>query len=368
MNHVTLKKELLKKKYTLTRYNGNYFYLFYKDAKGFLKSFKTHALDDLKNQQGATNELTIFKQEFKEINGKSFLEAFGRSSHDWKQYVPGLFHADNPIFLDRKINKVGKVDFSSHFVACSLGRLPDANSAIILDHYEEPNEEYPFAFYPSSHHIAEYQTFDSRSWMKDWSAVKSLWKPENDYNAKDEVTILMKPSEFTLDKQLLKLYEVKRNCVKGSPEYQLAKLTMLKMIGKFEQNDPKFYNSNPYAHIAAIVKGRAIQRMIEVIDRIGKENVMQVIVDGLIYSNLKGIALGDDTEKLGSLKQEFLKANCQMRRHNQYILEEDGVIDKCHAGLDVNIESNNIKDWKASGNETFRHKLEALSQIEYLNK
>lgn len=178
----------------------------------------------------------------------------------------------------------------------------------------------------------------------------------------------MKPAKFNLNKQLEELYEVKLNCVKGSPEYEEAKLTMLKLVGKFEMNEERYYKSNPYAHLAAIIKGRAIQRMIDVINKVGRDNVIQIIVDGLIYLNPLGKKIGDDKEYLGSLKQEFIRANGQFRLHNQYILEEDGVVAECHAGFDLNIESMDINKWAASSSVKFNAKLRELTQIEYLIK
>lgn len=363
-DHQTLKKDLKTKEFFLTRYKKNFFYLTYKDS-GNLKIYKTHALDDKKNE-GATNEFTAFKRDFKEKHGVSFQKAFGSTDISWKSFVPGLFHADNPDFLNKKTKNVGKVDFSSHFTACALGRLPDASTALRVKGKVEPTEDYPFAFYPQSHHIAEFGVFDSRNWRERYKAVESLWKDGVDYEAEDKETILMKAADYELDEQLLQLYEAKRKCSKGSPEYKHAKLVMLKMVGKFEQNDPRAYERNPYCHLAAIIKGRAIQRMIDVIDRIGEENVIQIIVDGMIYHNPQGVKLGSDAESLGSLKQEFLKAKAQIRFHNQYMLEENGIIEKCHAGLDTNIDSDDIKDWKSSGATTFRAKLAELSDIEYL--
>ena len=367
--HKTVKSELKSKTYSLTRYNKDYFYLCYKDLNRQIYMFKTHCLDDKKNEEKASNEMTKFKTDFLEKTGIRFKSNFGSTPHSWKRFVPGLFHYDNPEFIDAKSLTVGKVDFSSHFIACSLNNLPDAATQILVDHYVEPNEEYQFAFYPDSGNIAEFNSFNSRDWLKDWgpNIAPALWKAVNNYQTKDTKTILMKPAKYNLNDLLLDRYKIKLKSPKNSVYYQEAKLLMLKLVGKFEMNNELWYQSNPYCHLAAIIKGRAIQKMIDVINKVGKRNVISVIVDGLIYENRKKIYLGDKTEFLGSLKQENLCGYGQFRKHNQYLIQEDGVINKCHAGLTENIDSLNIKDWYAKTTETFRDRIAKLSEIEYLN-
>ena len=368
--HKTVKSELKPMTYSLTRYHKTFFYLCYKDLNKQVYIFKTHCLDDKKNEEKTSNEMTVFKTDFLKENKVRFKDNFGSVSHDWKRFVPGLFHYDNPEFINAKSMYVGKVDFSSHFIACSLGNLPDANSIIEVDDYVEPNEDYQFAFYPDSGHIAEYNSFNSRDWLKEWgpNEAPAIWKSINNYKNKDTKTILMKPAKYNLNDLLLARYKTKLKSPKNSVDYQEAKLLMLKLVGKFEMNNELYYKSNPYCHLAAIIKGRAIQKMIDVINKIGKNNVISVIVDGLIYENKKKIYLGDKTEFLGSLKQENLYGFGQFRKHNQYLIKENNVINKCHAGLTENIDSLNIMDWSAIKTDSFRERIAKLSKIEYLNK
>ena len=381
IKHVLLKADIKKKQYILTKYKKKYFYLVYKDEKGDIYLYKTHSIDDAKNKQTDHSELTRFKKSFKEEHNISFKENFGSTPYEYKRYVPGLFHWDNVEIVNKQTtqlvrDKIGKVDFSSHFIACSLGELPDAKTAITVDKYVKPTEEYPFAFYPDTHNIAEYNNFDTHELREKWKPTDeefkanrniALWKPENNYDGIDTKTILMKKAQYTLDDLLQPLYQNKKNSVKGTVEYEEAKLLMLKMVGKFEMTDPLWYISNPYAHLAAIIKGRAIKRMDEVIDRIGgKMNVIEVIVDGLIYKNYKKEVIGDKEEYLGSLKQEMVCGKGTFRAHNQYVLKEGRNKIKCHAGFDTNIESDNIDDWIASDKVNFGKRLAKLSEIEVL--
>lgn len=364
-------KDMPKKVYWLTEENS-YFKLIYKE-NGKLMSYMTNIITDRKNVKEDNILEYSLESEFDKLHGITFKKNFGTTPHYYKRYVPGLFHYDNEDYFFTKVNHVGKVDFSSHFIACSMGRLPDANTAITVNGYVEPNEEYPFAFYPRSHNIAEYGVFNTRSWLRKWGRKTKaglyaipIWKDENDYSLEDDVTILMKSAQYTLDEQLLKLYNIKESFPKNSKEYKEAKVAMLKMVGKFEMNKEVYYKKRPYAHLAAIIKGRAIQRMINLTAKLNKSSIIQIIVDGLIYNNFEGIVLGDENVSLGGLKQENVDANGQFRLHNQYILEENGLFTKCHAGFDLNIESNNIDDWGVIDKSLFRQQVEAISSVEHL--
>lgn len=354
----TTKKSLFKRlNFSLTEKN-NYLRLTWCDEKGQYHQRYTNYKDDKKN------DLNRGKSEISQLvnafgGPKEFNSLFGTVAQGFKRCVPGLFHWDNPM-IDKCLT-TGKLDFSSHFPACACGTLPDANTIKTVKGIVEPNEEYPFAFYLTSGFCAEYNP--GEDWVYNThDLMKTVYKnnilfsedrhyPVNPNNYNDnETTILMKASKAELTDEMAKYYFRKLNSEKGSKERDEAKLVLLKIVGQMEMNDRNMYSRRPYAHLAAIIKARAIFKMLKLIDQIGGyENVIQVIVDGLIFDNHKKQHYGDDKEFLGSLKEEHFCDYGKFKGHNQYvIIDEDGVADICHAGYDINVDSTNFKEWKKS--------------------
>ena len=81
--------------------------------------------------------------------------------------------------------------------------------------------------------------------------------------------------------------------------------------------------------------------MFNLINTIGVQNVVQVIVDGIIH---KGSAVGVKEKKLGNLITEAENAILIQRGISQYIVFDKEKIIKKHQGLDLNLESNEIRD------------------------
>ena len=98
--------------------------------------------------------------------------------------------------------------------------------------------------------------------------------------------------------ELRKHYDIKNTFDKNTDEYKKAKLVLNKFIGMFEMNYESGYKTAPYAHLAAVIKWRANIKMFNLINKIGEENIIQVIVDGIIH---KGNAVGSKEKQLGNL-------------------------------------------------------------------
>ena len=163
-------------------------------------------------------------------------------------------------------------------------------------------------------------------------------------------------------------YQLKLKCQKGTEEYQEAKTALLKLVGMLEMNSPTMYMSRPYAHLAAVIKSRAIYKMLKLIENVGESRVISVIVDGLIFNNSKGLHLGDKTEFLGSLKEESYQALGRFRRHNQYVITEGEEVIIAHAGYDINIDSQDMNTWGKSPAVHIKEVLNEINvQIEDLN-
>lgn len=371
ITHTTIKSCFKVGNFALTE-KGAYLRLTWRDNKGFHQRY-TNFKDDNKNKSNNTNALGIVIKDFNKRNNISFNKAFGSTEQCFKRCVIGLFHYDNPLYHTNTINRltnVGKLDFSSHFPSCACGLLPDANTAIKVNGIVEPTVEYPFAFYINSGFVAEYKQYNTRDWY-DTVYSDSLFKGEGRiykvHPEIEEVTILMKASKYNIEPEMMYYYEQKLTLLKGSKERDDAKLVLLKIIGQLEMNDSKNYIKYPYAHLAAIIKARAVAKMLKLIDKVGEDNVVQIIVDGLIFRNDNKLHLGDKTEYLGSLQEEFFQAYGKFRGHNQYVLQENNKTDICHASYDIDIGID-ISKWKRSPQIHLKESISDLNiEIEDLN-
>lgn len=106
-------------------------------------------------------------------------------------------------------------------------------------------------------------------------------------------------------------------------------------------------------HVAAIILGRAAQKMLDNYEYLTSQNipVYQIVVDGIIYGS--PIEIGVHDKKLGSLDQEITDAKFVMRGSNAYMFFNNTgkLIQEKHGSYDKNIltdKPENILDW---GNE-----------------
>lgn len=338
--------------------------LCYYDGKEYGYCF-TNYKDDSKNKNTG-NPMPLFKKEFKDRTDKSLIEVFGKSEHSMKICVPKFIDYKSSYFTNYQwYEGVNKEDFSSHFPSQCTGTLPTAKDMLMLDRYEKPSAEYPFAFYPDSGHIAIYHEFDTHDCKAmryfEGTGKDRLFKP--DYSKEDNRTILMKAAEYTMAPEIQAAYDRKNSAIKGTQEYKDSKLFLLKFIGQFEQNSKMFYESMPFAHIAAVVKWRANIKMMELIKKIGPEHIIQICVDGVIHD---GQPQGVKEKKLGNLITEYENARFIQRGFNQYIITDGVKEDRIHSGLDIDIDKD-ISQWKASPKMNFIKYMKDNYHIEEIN-
>ena len=329
-----------------------------------IKNYITNLKDSKNNNQ--ESPMPIIKSEFLARTGKSLKEAFGNTEQYFKICVPQPLYYKSILYPDYiKIKNVSVEDFSSHYPAAAVELLPNANTAKKVYKYVKPDEEYRFAFYPETGHIAVYNEFDTHNYainQKIFGAQETkdrLFK--TNYSKHETYTILMKAADEKLV-ELSKHYNIKNTFDKDTDEYQKAKLVLNKFIGMFEMNYESGYKTAPYAHLAAVIKWRANIKMFNLINKIGEENIIQVIVDGIIH---KGKAVGSTEKKLGNLITEAENAELIQRGISQYIVFGEKVIKK-HQGLDLNLESDDIKKWSASPKVNFLEYIKSIIDVKEL--
>lgn len=310
--------------------------------------YSTNMFDDKKNDN---NEYTrpdrLFEYKFREMNNNTSLRvAFGFAHKDIKRCIPRQFYFINKKYCNN-VYKASAIDASSQYPSGCLGRLPDYHTAKPVVGRALPTEEYPFAFYASGH-CAEYGVFDTHSWLGN-PLFPYLFRLDQreDYAFKplpddQELTILMKASEYTMDSTWNYFYANKNSCAKDTVEYNEAKLIMNKTIGCWHRKDKDKkrimsyddHGSYQLAHIVAIAIARGNQKILDMVDKIGLHFVLHICVDGIIY--LGDRKLGIDKSELGRFAQEFIGADFMMKDINVYCARQnDHCIKFKHGGFDL---------------------------------
>ncbi len=323
--------------YGLDRH-GDYCELYvYEDGQYIV--YRNNLVDQNKNTKNKVKRADReFDFKFRELNGLSLRRAYGFVDKGLKRCIPKQFYFINEKYLNRLV-KASSIDASSQYPSGCLGRLPTLDDDLYFDHYVEPTEEYPFAFYASGH-CAEYGVFDTHNWL-DHKLAESLFRfnPRDDYPLRPldkdhEHTILMKASPYTMDSTWNYFYNLKNKCQEGTEEYDLAKLVMNATIGCWHRKDKNKkrimsyddHGSYQLAHIAAIAIARGNQKILNMLDEISPllplTNTLHICVDGIIYLGDK--AYGINEKKFGEFKQEYTGADFMMTGTNTYCVRKDG--------------------------------------------
>lgn len=370
IKHTTIRKKCSPKSFSVTTYD-KYVILTYYDGNDYYR-YITNYKDDKKNDP-ETYQIKVFGDfhtRFKKRTNKTLIEAFGSTGQYMKVCVPKNFYYINLDYpKETFINHVGKVDFSSMFPACACGKLPTAKGSKVVEGYVKPNKDYPFAFYPDSGHCAEYGVFDTHEWTNSKYVKHTLLNKEKyqgEIFKEDRKTILMKASKETLDEEMSYQYDIKQSFPKDSKEYKSAKLFLLKIIGMFEQNKKEAYEKKPFAHLAAVIKCRAIKKMLDLINKVGDENVIQIILDGMIYKGKE--AHGTKDKYLGACIQEFTDGEFIQLGCNEYIIKDKKSIDGAHAGYDIRTDGEPIDRYDNLLTITKWRKSKKMDYLNYLRE
>lgn len=290
------------------------------DAKGDFEIFWAckGSAEEVKAQQ--LHAGSKIREKFQELEGKRMRDVFGTvSSKDYRNLVPKpCYFIDNNFMLDN-IEGTKVIDITSMYPWAATGKMPTTKGMKTIQGRVSPSEEFPFAFYLKSNHVAEYQRFDTHDYMELDRDFRNFLVSETrkgkvraKYNwveDKDEVTVLMKAADKELTDTFLYFYDLKAKSKKDSEDYLLSKFVMNAGIGTFHKNPEKRgkQEMNDYYHLAAIVKGRANQKIIDTFKQIREQGniVLQVIVDGIIYLPLEKDNLGIKEKVLGEFKIEY---------------------------------------------------------------
>lgn len=332
----------------------------YIDGKYFI--YKSHRFGKTINKKSENNPYDLVVERFKErteLGLESMYNAFGTVPYEYRKCVPTPLCYYNPLYLSNSpdflniIYDVGSIDGCSQYPTALCDLLPDAKKSIKVEGTVKPTEEYPFAFYLKSGHVAVYNEFDSHSWENHtWGKIIYRHKTES-IKEEEDITVLMKASLYNFKEEMEYFFNIKEEYPKDSIEREDAKLVMNAFIGNMWMSNESSYRRRPYAHIVAVAQARALQRMLNQLDRIHFMDVVHICVDGIIYAgNSHYGELGVKERKLGNFEQEFTGAEMVLRQYNTYIVKSyDGnVLKSKHGSYDTfsdgSLITEDLSDYK----------------------
>lgn len=211
-----------------------------------------------------------------------------------------------------------KADVSACFASEVKYGLPTLHKYKKLNGLIKPNQDYPFAFYIKSGHIAIYNEFCTADWKlspfyKDYYAnYKDLY-----FNSSDEITILCKRSDIDL-------YDVFQYFYNHRLDIEDSKLIMNASIGYFHKNhDPSL------SHLAAVIIGRSVNDMLKRANQLVKEgNVIELIATDSILWQGKASSVAINEKHMGAfvLEESNIKYCIRSKKCYQYIDKYNNLI------------------------------------------
>ena len=339
----TLRKDFNDYDYRI-RKKGSYCYLYtYNRFDGYMV-YTTNPDDDAKNfrspEERGKTAFNMVDEKFKELHdGMTIRKAYGYSPIEIKRCIPKSFYYTNERYLGTLLPSVSACDFCSQYPSSGCGPLPDWNTATVHPGTVAPTEEYPFAFYMKSGHIAEYNNFDTHNWL-DTFFYKALFRWEegkiDSFNSKikpeEDETVLCKASPYRMD-DVWEFYYKKRNVDPA------AKLVMNATIGYMHL---KSYKERRLGHVAAVIIARANNKMLNLANRIGHRFVCHIVIDGIIYIGDR--VFGGNEKALNKLYQEWNDVECYIRGANAYVIQDHNgkILEIKHGSYDTTADGKEI--------------------------
>lgn len=279
---------------------------------------------------------------FKDVYGnKTLYRAF--SGTEYKQEynqiklcIPKPVSMINPFYKGYKIKDVWKADTKSAYPNEGSKSLPTLHGCKSVKGIVKPTEEYPFAFYIHSHHMAIYNEFDTHDWWKLRRWYTLYDEMFVDYVPEDEeITVLCKRSTYSLKPIFMEVYRLKEE-----EHHPVAKLGMNAAIGYFQRtSDPRL------SHLAAVIIGRCADRMLKIAKSIEdqKRTVLLIATDSIIWIGGM-IPEATDLQFLGSFSYEIHGGQFFGQGSKAYqVINDIGECITKYSGMKNSDEKNNMK-------------------------
>ena len=318
----------------------------------------TTSLDERKNDRrkkgvkGGHFAFSQINERLMETTGASLYKAFGYVPKDFKRFVPAPLLYQEERHKCCVLHGVKKADVSSAFPYQATLKLPDSHrrKCKIVKGRVGPSEEFPFAFYLKSNHLAIYGEFDTHDYKKHHivpDVVKYIDVPDD-----EEETMLMPASKYSLKDIMQELYDKRK-------EDADCKSVMVSFFGYLQST--KYWNEENMAHITAVVITRSNERMHRYVDNLiaHHNQVYLVMTDSIAW---KGNCMDHvDREKgLGKFYLEYEDVDLAYTKFGQYCIQKGERVEILkHQGVDEErimrslIEIRNLKQFiKAFGGPT----------------
>ena len=305
----------------------NSYRIYCRDEDGQLKIYHT-PIDETKynraeetgNKSIGRNAFYTISDRFRKENGLSLRRAFGYvDKNRFEGMCPTASSAQNDEYRMRQIRGCFKADISSAYPYELTKTLPDSHRYKEVQGRALPTEEYPFAFYMTSYHIAVYGEFDSHDWNKHKFGV--MQKRIHDVPDEEEVTILMKASSYSLKNIFQDLYDHRA-------EHAENKIVMNAFIG-FLHSKGFFPCKGLYmGHIAAVTIARLCERIYSVCDRLIEEGntPLLIMTDSVAWKGHRS-DIAEENKYLGSFTYEEEDCTLVYYKTGQYgIRSKEGEI------------------------------------------
>lgn len=296
---------------------------------------------------------------FYERHERSLQSAFGRCEkefifNDVNMALAPIIYTNNRD-CDYILENIYKADVSSAYPYGCCFDLPDFHTKSMkrLSGIFPPTEEYPFAFYIKSGHMAIYGELDTYKDFRTHPLYGPRGKWHNEFYGDKDITILLKASRFNLDDIMMDLYDQKKN-------NRDIKTMMVAFIGYIRS--PKSWQKKYMGHISACVYARHIKRMLYFYDQIvaAGNKVEMISTDSICWM---GKAMPDITTKekrIGNFVSEYENVRLLMLANGVYGIEENKkVVCFKHQGtaaeaINIKVEKlSDIKKLKAIGVSAF---------------
>lgn len=273
---------------------------------------------------GALDAWVEFQVKVSDTIGKSLNEIFGglpQKYHKYRTCVPSPINWAHPYYcLERGsvAENCVKADICSAYGTEASKTLPDCHpdKLVIEKGYAEPTEDYPFAFYLESGHMAIWNEGDTFSLNQSPYITCDHTKP---VFAADETTLLLPVANGNLHQVFEELYEGR----KDNPD---NKAIMNMTIGMFHRKKSRLDNENLWP-LAAAIKFRCNKRIIDVCEWLKDNFQLPLLINtdsilwrGSITPGMEEIF--SEEKKLGNFCYEYKNCRAVLRSSKIYQVQD----------------------------------------------
>ena len=283
------------------------------DIKGLLNAYKgfkdlnTKAADNNAAMSGRKAYMAVNRR-FKQAYNKSIEEVFSGNQYkelykEIKNCIPSPVNFCDELAMGKILNGVSSADISSAYPYQLSQDMPTLHGCIFQPGRIKPDEQYPFAFYIKSHHMAIYNEFDTSEFAQYHYIYPSYydslakWQPDDNIKEDEEITILCKRSDYSFEEIVKKLYNGRNKHPKYKDYLNLC-------TGYFA------LNKNPIlSHLLAVIRARHAMRMFKLYDLLFEEGMTPIMIctDAIIWQGGKS-KYSTDIKKLGAFVNKFENA------------------------------------------------------------